>query len=141
MKICGMIVAYAIYYCTAMVHHGAFTLSQAVQLFDMSKSSIPKLPKKSVMLENIENVQYMGNIQQTNKVFASCDDGGMLHIFVHNNSTILGCVWGTDSTAMERSQAMADLRQWHADTIEPVVGRTLDAQLYMVEDVRAWWGV
>lgn len=136
-----MLVAYALYYCIAMVHHGAFTLSQAIQLFDMSKSSIRKHPTHDVTLKNIEKVQYMGGVQQTNKVFASCDDEGKLHIFVHNNSTILGCVWDTDSTATDRSQAMADLRQWHADTIEPVVGRTLDAQLHRVEDVRAWWGV
>ena len=139
--ICGMLAMGAIYYCTAMVHHGAFTLSQAVQLFDLSKSSIDKHPRNKVTLENVEKVQYMSGIRQTNKVFASCDDEGMLHIFVHNNSTLLGCVWGVGSTATDRSQAMADLRQWHADTIEPVVGRTLDAQLYVVEDVRAWWGV
>lgn len=128
--------------CVAM-RHGAFTLAQAMQLFDMSKASVPKkgpLPDMSP-LENVETISYTGAVQRTNGVLASCDDDERLHLFVHKNSTLVGCAWGAGATAADRSMVMADLRKWHALTIEPLAGRALDAQLYMVEDVRAWWGV
>ena len=119
--------------------HGAFTLSQAVQLFDLSKSSAPKRVPSVSLVHKV--CPMMGVLRPTGGVLATCDEEDRVHLFVHKNSTILRCVWDREATAKDRSLIMADLRRWHAAAIEPVAGRVLDAQLYAMDDVRAWWGV
>lgn len=122
------------------VSHGAFTHSQAIQFFDLTRVSLPKRKEPTTASFFQNNISYRGGIHFTNGVLVSCDDMGRTHLFVHKNSTLLGCAWAPDTTAKERVELMVHLREWHAVTIEPIVGRALDAQLYAAEDVLAWEG-
>lgn len=76
-------------------------------------------------------------------LFVSCDDRDEVHLFLHRNHTIRGVIWGTAArrSSAQRAAVCHGLRDWHRERIEEQADRALDAQLYLVDDVRAWWGL
>lgn len=107
----------------AFSYHASFSYNDAQKLFFPSSMFVQG--RKLALMNKAELEKF--------SVFASMNDEN-LSLFFHENHTIYFSLWGRNERKKETFQ---DLRLWHAHIFET----ELEAQLYDMTEVEAWFGI
>jgi hypothetical protein len=102
--------------------HGSYTYNQAQYLF---------FPDNIVKHGNHISYLNMKNMD----VFVSYTGRNNFNFFFHKNHTIFAVLW-SKSNYINKQTVFSKLKLWHAKYFNT----TLDAQLYDMIDVEAWYG-